>query len=185
MEELSVPVTLKGVAGDITVTQQGTIHFEVINDAGQVSVIEDKAYYHPAIKNRLFSPQRWLQHNDTTGKSFELFKDKGILHLKNGDNISFSLDDTCNMPMLPAFHKAVEVANTLSDPISVVSANNKNLSFNQKLLLKLHFKMGHLGMQKVKWLCLRGIFGIDGMRVADKLTDIPKCAACWLGGMKR
>jgi hypothetical protein len=182
IKDLPCPITLKGVAGDITVTKGGTVHYEVINDNGHVSIIETFAYFHPEIQNRLFSPQRWLEGH-STGKSFEIFHNKGILHLKNGENITFPLDHTSHMPMLPAFHKATEVANTLSEPISVVSANNQNLSLNQKILLKLYFKKGHLGMQKVKCLCFRGIFGVEGIRAGDKGTSIPRCAACWLGGM--
>ncbi len=58
IKDLPCPITLKGVAGDITVTKGGTVHYEVINDNGHVSIIETFAYFHPEIQNRLFSPQR-------------------------------------------------------------------------------------------------------------------------------
>ena len=52
LKDLPSPITLKGVAGDITVTQGGTVHFEVINDNGQVSIIETFAYHHPVLNNK-------------------------------------------------------------------------------------------------------------------------------------
>ena len=45
--------------------------------------------------------------------------------------------------------------------------------------------MGHLGMQKVKWLGRQGLFGSLGIKMSSESVQIPKCTACWLGGQQR
>ena len=105
------------------------------------------------------------------------------MHLKNGDHVDFLLDNQTFIPLMPAFHNTAKVAYKLSDP-SVVHPENSNLSPLQKLLLKYHYKMGHLGFQHLKWLGRIGLFKVDGEQFSHPQVTPPKCTACLYGSQQ-
>ena len=184
MITLTEPQTLQGVGGNVEVTQCGIARYEVINTTGNVSVLETVAYYHPSLKFRLFSPQSFFAQSKEQGGTFEIGYNKATMHLKNGDHVDFLLDTQTFMPLMPAFHNTAKVAYNLSDP-SVVTPENSNLSPLQKLLLKYHYKMGHLGFQHLKWLGRIGLFKVDGEYFSHPQVTPPKCTACLYGSQQR
>jgi hypothetical protein len=58
---IDVPMSMDDIAGMLTSHQKGRVQYKVINDAGGLSILNCKAYYLPALKFRLFSPQVFLQ----------------------------------------------------------------------------------------------------------------------------
>ena len=59
--DLFTPLAMEGMAGQLIAKQKGTIRYEVINDAGELSVLETKGYYLPGIQLRLFCLQAYLK----------------------------------------------------------------------------------------------------------------------------
>ena len=63
---------------------------------------------------------------------------------------------------------------------------NYHLSPRSKLLLKLHYKLGHVGFQHLRFLLKTfKLFGTQGLMAADKDTETPLCSSCITGGMQR
>jgi hypothetical protein len=54
---LSIPLAMDGIAGQLVAHKKGRLWYEVLNDAGVVSIIEFDGYLLPDLKIRLFSPQ--------------------------------------------------------------------------------------------------------------------------------
>jgi hypothetical protein len=63
---------------------------------------------------------------------------------------------------------------------------NQNLTSTQKLLLRFHFRLGHIGFQHVPWLGRQGLLGPEGVTMGNKSNlTVPKCAACQFGKQGR
>ena len=71
MWKLEVPIALGGIAGSLLVTHAGMVHWETINDFGEVVEIKTVAFYHPDLPGRLFSPQSYF-HREHKGDDIEL-----------------------------------------------------------------------------------------------------------------
>ena len=110
---------------------------------------------------------------------------KSYLDLPKIGQLPIALDKTTFMPLLSCFHDAEKVLQALANPC-VTDEVNPMLSPCSKLLLKLHYKLGHPGFQHLKFL-LRNfkLFGAQGYMAADKDTETPCCESCITGGMQR
>jgi hypothetical protein len=86
LKDLPIPLAMEGIAGQLIAKQKGTIRYEVINDAGRISVLKCEGYYLPALKIRLFSPQTFLSVQG--GGRYSLEWNKSFFELKNGDTIT-------------------------------------------------------------------------------------------------
>ena len=60
MADLWVPLSMEGIDGAHVYPQKGTIWYDVLNDAGNVPVLQYKGYYILKLKTRLFSPQIYI-----------------------------------------------------------------------------------------------------------------------------
>ena len=60
----------------------------------------------------------------------------------------------------------------------VTDDSNVNLTAHQKILLWLHYRLGHVGFNVIRSLAHQGVFG----EVAQKAVSapVPKCHACQL-----
>jgi Reverse transcriptase (RNA-dependent DNA polymerase)/GAG-pre-integrase domain len=63
----------------------------------------------------------------------------------------------------------------------VTEEANQNLTHQQKILLKWHFRLGHIGFATVQWLGRNGLLGPFGQKMGAARLDAPKCAACQFG----
>ena len=77
---------MEGIAYQLIAKQKGTIQYEVINDADELSVLETKGYYLTGLQLRLFCPQTYLKEHQ--GGEYTLEWDKLYLQLKNGEKIT-------------------------------------------------------------------------------------------------
>jgi len=67
----------------------------------------------------------------------------------------------------------------------VEDEKNTNLTLNQKLWLKLHYKLGHQSFCQIQFIARRGWLGEKARNALSKVIDIPHCAACIMGKQKR
>ena len=73
-------------------THGGIVKYELINNKGDLTTIYTTAYHNPEMNVKIFSPHAHFDENQLDHKSFELFFDKGIMHLGDGDDVEFPID---------------------------------------------------------------------------------------------
>jgi hypothetical protein len=99
LADLAEAMSMDGIAGMLTSYKQGRVRYEVINDEGGLSVLECEAYYLPALKFRLFSPQVFLQERNERGGEYRLKRDGSHLDLENGDKITIGYHQQTALPV--------------------------------------------------------------------------------------
>ena len=60
LKKLEEPVSLGGIAGHLKIEYSGMVHWETIDAFGNILEFQTKAFYHPDLPGRLFSPQAYL-----------------------------------------------------------------------------------------------------------------------------
>ena len=60
LKKLDQPISLGGIAGDLLIEYSGMVHWETIDVHGNIMEFKTKAFYHPDLPGRLFSPQAYL-----------------------------------------------------------------------------------------------------------------------------
>ena len=185
LKPLPTPIILKGVTGEQKCTHGGSLKLQCINENGDVVTLRTPAYHNPHQHVRLFSPQChfkvMLHHKGSLLFSWA----KSVLQLPDLGNLPLHIDKTSHMPILTCFHDVEKSMKHLANPC-VTDEVNPMLSPKSKLLLKLHYKLGHLGFSHLKYL-LRAfkLFGSAGIMASEPTTDIPKCSSCIEGGMEK
>ena len=184
LQKLKRPLPLKGVTGDVVCHHGGTIRVETINSKGHVSVLETPDYCNPEQSVRLFSPQSHFWLTPKKEGLFCLSWARTFLDLPGAGRIPLTIDPTTFMPLMTCFHNADVVVDKLANPC-VTDDLNPNLTRQQKQLLRLHFKLGHLGFQHLHWI-LRNMpmLGVRGWIGSLKDVAAPLCTACIQGGMQ-
>ena len=185
LKPLPRPIILKGVTGEQKCTLGGMLRLQCINNKGDVVTLRSPAYYNPEQSVRLFSPQCHFQVMHQKKGSLLFSWARTYLQMPDIGNLPVHIDNASYMPILTCFHNVDKAMKHLANPC-VTDEINPMLSAKSKLLLKLHYKMGHLGFKHLKFL-LRAfkLFGSAGVMAADPSTDIPKCSSCIEGGMEK
>jgi hypothetical protein len=180
--DLAEPMSMDRIAGMLTSFKKGRVRYEVINDNGGLSVLECEAYYLPALKFRLFSPQVFPQERNERGGEYRLKWDGSRLDLENGDKITIGYHQQTALPVLRAFSNAMKTAQSL---VSITSDSNDNLTSHQKNLFGWHTRWGHLGFQHCQWLGRTGLISSVGIKMGSATVESPQCASCQLGKQER
>ena len=185
LEDLPQPITLKGVTGEQVCSQGGIIKLQCINTKGDIVTIRTPGYHNPHQTVRLFSPQcHFLMMGNKKGRLLFTWA-KTLLEIPNIGTLPVHIDSVSYMPLLTCFHDVDKVVHHLANPC-VTDKVNPMLSPRSKLLLKLHYKLGHIGFQHLKYLLKHfNLFGASGVLASHNDTEIPKCSSCIQGGMER
>ena len=180
LQPLKVPLSMDGIAGMLTSHQKGRVRYEIINDAGGLSILECEAYHLPSL---LFSPQVFLREAAERDGVYKLRWDSSRLDLANRDQITIGYHQQAALPVLRAFINTMKTAKSLASIIS--SDSNDNLTSNQKSVFHWHTRWGHLGFQHCQWLGRTGLLGSTGIKMGSTTVVPPKCASCQLGKQER
>jgi hypothetical protein len=187
LKEMKVPRPMAGAGGMTFATHEGTVAFEVLADNGTVHPLETTSYFVPGLDCRLLSPQTYFieqkKRNNTkcklemdhTGTAFAFDKDT---------RATMPHDPYINLPRLRAYHDTMKTAESLAYAC-VSDERNQNLSHRAKALLRWHFKLGHIGFQRLQWIGRQGWIGKAGEYFGLSTVQIPKCAACQFGKQER
>ena len=114
---------------------------------GDIAKLYHMGHYVPALgTTRLLSLQSYFKEKDKSGK-FVLQYDKCQLKLGNDSVLSFSMHPEIFLPVIHGFNDDMTTARSLAYTGSILDPKNLNLTVLQKELLKIHNKLGHLGIQ--------------------------------------
>ena len=185
LRPLSEPVMMDGIAGGLVISQKGNIRCQVITTKGTIRSMEYDAYLVPGLKCRLLSPQRFIKNNPLANCKYTVLKHRSELDFGDGDVVHIPYDKSTYLPVLQCHKDAMSSANVLALKGCVTDEANQNLTRPQKLLLKYHFKLGHLAFKMVQWIGRQGWLGPDGLTMGKHNLPVPKCAACQLGKQGR
>jgi hypothetical protein len=83
------------------------------------------------------------------------------------------------------YRNALVSAKALALKGCVTDEVNQNLTTSQKLLLRFHFRLGHIAFQHIQWLGRQGLLGPEGVKMGKTSLTAPKCAACQFGKQGR
>lgn len=104
--ELDEVIPMTGIAGGIEIKRKGRLHYELLDDAGELQTIETDGYYMPELQCRLFSPQAYFKALKDEGKdprerSGISVKARGCYPaLQNGSRTSVQYDQRSALPTL-------------------------------------------------------------------------------------
>ena len=115
---------------------------------------------------------------------------------KNADEqaIDVLINRNNNLPMSTCHNSRSldNLAINFAAETTTTHARNYNLSEPQKELLRWHYRLGHVGIQTVKWILRTGALATtNAMKRLHKRAanvphhDTPKCAACQFGKQTR
>ena len=184
---LERPKPMDGVGGTLLATHTGKFRYEVLADDGSVQVLEGKGYYVPGLPCRLFSPQDYFKQKHEEGlKGYKLCLDWKGSTLELGPHVTVSLphDQATKLPKLRCFNNVMEVTESMA-MTCVTDEYNQNLTQLQKALLQWHWKLGHVGFQRLQWIGRQGWLGKIGERFGVSSTHPPRCGACQFGKQQR
>ena len=175
VKPLEKPFPLSGIGGTLYATHTGTCRFEALADDSSIVALEMQAYYTPGLTATLFSPQAYLseqQEKGITGYTYGMTWSTSVLNL-GPKSISIPHDPFMRLPILRCYRDAMKTAETMAAAF-VSDETNQNLSNLQKLLLKWHWKLGHLGFQHLQWIGRQGWLGKVGERFGQTAVHPPK-----------
>lgn len=191
LKRLPKPVAMEGIGGNLAVEWAGIARCGILNNRGEVTVLETLAHWQPAMKVRLFSPQAFLCQLGEFEGHMKVFSNQNQMCLENGDAITFGFHPATFLPILHGFHDAMGAVKTLAlgDPsLDPLPPTNVNLSGSQKVLFRIHCMLGHLNMAACKWLGRMGLFSVskeDLPEWSQAEFSAPKWAACRLRKQQR
>ena len=182
---LSRKSSLGGIAGSLLVTHVGRIHWETIDNFGEVIAFQTTAFYHPDLPGRLFSPQTYCR-KEKQGQDVDMVVngDHSVWRVDKKDRFKINYDSSF-LPRITIFH-AGKAAPTLLALQSVIHDSNTNLSPLQKVWMRWHIRLGHLSFSHVMKLALGNYLDLHALGLKmNPLVGQPKCAACQFGKQTR
>ncbi|MGH3054776.1 MAG: hypothetical protein ACRDL7_07345, partial [Gaiellaceae bacterium] len=144
-------IVLKGISKGLPIEGIGTVQWNFLDDDGKACHMRTEAYYVPTISLRLFSPQASLQWNRETDGSYKVRHNNSIF-LWGEKRMTIPYHPHSNLPTTYGYHDHC-VSQLASSLHTCVTADiNQNLTSAQKLLLRWHFRLGHIGFEALQWM---------------------------------
>ena len=186
VKALDTPMPMDGIGGSLQATHSGQVHYELLADDGSIAVLEAEGFYVPDLPVNLFSPQSYFEQKEKQGISnHEMYLNGQRTKLILGSQkVTFAHDPATRLPRVRCFKDAMHTAEAMA-MTCVTDEYNQNLSHLQKLLLQWHWRLGHVGFQRLQWIGRQGILGIIGEKFGQSKVVPPKCAACAFGKQER
>ena len=189
---LDTPIVLDGLATGLAIQGKGHVVWMVPAVDGTLKTISVEAYYTPGARIRLLSPQSYLQQCDIKGwiKPVGGFSDKEMsLVWPDNSSIIVPYSETSTLPISLAYNESTVERQTTELHLCVTDMANQNLSEAQKELLRWHFRLGHINFATIQLLLRSGALatseGAKTLHRAASKCELPKCASCQFGKMKR
>ena len=176
---------MKGIAGGLKISGQGTVRYEVLDHHGVTQYITGTGLHIEGLPCRLIPPQKVMPTKEDG--YYRINGDEAkFVFANNSGQVVTPIDSTNNLPTITLFRSVEQSSQQLATSLyaCVADENNQNLSPTAKESLRWHFRLGHPGMAVIRWLAGRKMLG----KFSDRLTkvqDCPKCATCQYGKQTR
>ena len=181
LEKLPQPVEVGGLSGNMAMEYRARGHFEVLTMDGGVEVLRPWVYFNENLGELiLLSPQQLFEEYDDDNAEFVVKRRMALLRI-NRSEIQAPLNHATRLPTLQVFRDAKKTAREFAMNGCVTDAGNQNLTAKQKLLLRYHYRLGHMAMNLVRWMGRQGWLGKQGELMGTGNLEHPKCAACLYG----
>jgi len=185
LQKLPVPIQLGGIVGNLPIEWKAQGNFETIDVEGGIFPVQPEMLVSPEIGNVLISPQALLTHiSQNLDDHFRIYANRAEWHMNDKHILTMNYDNSF-LPRLILFPKGKAIQ-TMEALTSVVHSSNTNLTAFQKIWLRWHNKLGHLGFEHVQKLGLGGF--LDRLALGlnrTKVSELPQCGPCRLGKMTR
>lgn len=198
---------IDGIASGLKIEGEGIVEYALQLDNKSWFTLRMHAYFVPALgSTRLLAPQSF---NTTDGRKGSVLAHCNRLPDGTIDPASFveiqlredgeNWQNTSpvatkripyhkgnNLPVIRLFKPGTgeEKQSVLIASLCVTDDANRNLTDAQKELLKLHFRLGHIGFSLIQHLVRQGFVDCPN-REAVANSKIPKCASCEYGKATR
>ena len=180
---LENPIVLKDVTGKQLCKKGGTLKLQVVNSKGDIVTIRTPGYLNPHQSVRILSPQCHFSYVTQKKGSFVMSWAPCVLNIPSMGQIPVHIDSASYMPLLTCFKNSDKVMEQLGNTC-ISDEVNPLLSKQSKILLNLHYKLGHVGFQRLIWILKTfKVFGNKGILATE--GEIPKCASCIHGGQEK
>ena len=172
---------LQGLVAGANIAGIGIIHWQV-EASGKIVDLKIRALHVPDSADRLLCPQQ-LQQQLNMKRNSEIADKRLIIHFDEGD--CECPYNEANLPVIMITSPTAIKAQLSALNVCVTQEANQNLSPPQKELLKWHYKLGHLGLQRVQALIRTGALGSHPLVRAAGTCERPMCSSCAYGKAKR
>jgi len=169
---------LGGMAQGMKIEGIGTLKWTFVSETGNDVTIRAQAYYVPAARARLISPQRLFRKEAGTGGQYIVGETCSTLMFDHHPAIRVSYDSQTHLPV--GYGRNGSGPGTGHAPqvnLCITDDENQNLTPTQKLLLQWHYRFGHRNMPAVQKLLRVDPFGSEKLLSAARAT-IPRCEVC-------
>ena len=175
---------MKGIAGGLTIKGRGIVEFQVIDHHGIVQTLKGEGLLIEELPCRLVPPQIVMPNDDIGYYRINGTGGKFVFNNNHGE-VGTPLDQS-GLPSITLFKDADKAAEQLETAMysCVVNERNQNLTPSQKESLRWHWRLGHPGMNVIRWLAGQGLLGKFSSRIAN-VTDTPLCGTCQYGKQTR
>lgn len=190
----ATPQNATGIAAGLEILGKGMVRWDISMNDGTVYPIAIEALYCPSANRRLLCPQqlkKFLSAQNSALSCTMSIENHHIRFQHGKHQIYAEYDTQTNLPMSYG-----RTSDCLNLELSVNEINacltdhaNQNLSKAQKELLRLHYRFGHISMQRIQTAIRGGQLATTQeqkvLHMAASKCDTPKCAACEFAKAKK
>lgn len=195
-----------GIGKGLKATARGFVAWTFIGNNGVYRTIKLPCYLVPGTQERIASASVFLkeypnEHINVRDGSLEISGD--VTQGRPGVKVPFC--GKTDLPFAQVFGTGTQLPEPLvykrtkSGPVqpnvqkpvrSLTESQNCNLTDAEKELLRWHYRLGHIGMQRIQWLFRQGVLsGSERQRrlqiAASKLSKGTMCTACQYAKQRR
>ena len=165
---------LGGLANGLEIKGIGTVHWKFRSKTGVMTVVSS-AYYVPAARARLISPQRLFNAAKGVTGRFLVEETHATLAFDGVGDIRIDYDTNNHLPTALGKNRVPGVVEVNLG--GVLSDENFNLSPARKLLLHWHCRFGHKCMSRIQSIFRSAPFLSDRFLAASR-CELPLCETC-------
>ena len=166
-------------------------------------MFEMNGLYCPNSSVRIFSPQMYhfLAYKKSACKtSFTTSYQEATWNWGTSACLSIPYDDKLKMPLVTVYNdktcasfdnmlvrhaKVAQSSMSSTSAVDIIDSSNNNISSSQKRLLKWHYRLGHINLQRVVAAMKSGRLGSVGSLPSNSSMKDLKCDSCCYAKAKR